>query len=90
MFRNNKFSNIFAITNENPNISSLKKSTNIWTNEYICPNIFTNIQISEYLSHTVLNVRDGGCLNNGNTLSKFQNIWAGKHFKYSGGRPFLH
>ena len=29
-----------------------KKSTNIRTNEYIFPNIFTNIWISEYLSHT--------------------------------------
>ena len=29
-----------------------KKSTNVYTNEYICLNIFEYIQISEYLSHT--------------------------------------
>ena len=35
--------------------SPWKKLTNIWTNEYICLNIFEYILISEYLSHTVAN-----------------------------------
>ena len=34
--------------------SPWKNLTNIWTNEYICQNIFEYIQISKYLSHTEL------------------------------------
>ena len=40
------------VSNECPNIFALKKSTNIWENEYICQKIFEYIQISEYSLHT--------------------------------------
>ena len=45
------------MTNEYLNILALEKFTNIWTNEYICLNIFEYIRISEYSSHIGPSVR---------------------------------
>ena len=55
----NEYPNIFVSINRwwmNIRIySPWKKLTNIWTNEYICLNIFKYIRIFKYLSHTAWN-----------------------------------
>ena len=47
-----------SITNEYTNKFALEKSTNVLANEYIRPNIFKYIKISEYSTHTVLDYFD--------------------------------
>ena len=53
----NEYPNIFRRVNRSQMTIRIylawKKTKNIKTNEYICPNIFEYIEISEYVSHTV-------------------------------------
>ena len=47
------------MTNEYLNKFALEKLTNIWTNEYICLNIFEYIRIFEYSSNTAVHTEQG-------------------------------